>query len=76
MSDNETDYEIVYTLRRRLPGDEDFSEIGFGTSGMWSTPGECAHMLSSDVQNYAWEVEAGMPDPDGIKVEVEADDDR
>lgn len=76
MSDNETDYEIVYTLRRRLPGDEDFSEIGFGTSGMWSTPGECAHMLSSDVQNYGWEVEAGMPDPDGIKVEVEADDDR
>ena len=72
----EIDYEIVYTLRRRLPGEEDFTEIGFGTSGMWSTPDECAHMLSSAVQNYEWEAEAGMPDPDEIKAEVEADDDR
>lgn len=74
MSD-ETDYEIVYTLRRRLPGEEDFTEVGFGASGMWSTPDECAHMVLSAVQNYDWETEAGMPDPDEIRAEVEARND-
>jgi hypothetical protein len=72
---DDTDYEIVYTLRRRLPGEEDFTEVGFGVSEMWSTPGECAHMVLSAVQNYGWETEAGMPDPDEIRAEVEARND-
>ena len=66
MSD-EVEYEIVYTLRRRKPGREDFEEIG-----QWSSPEQCAHMVVSDIQNYGWETEGNMPDPQTIKVEVEA----
>ncbi len=66
-----TDYEIVYTLRRRSPGEEDFSDIGFGISGIWSTPDECGHMVLSDIQNYAWETEAGMPDPEEIRSDLD-----
>ena len=61
-----TDYEIVYTLRRRQPGEEDFSDIGFGTSGIWDTPDECGHMVLSDIQNCGWETEGDMPTPDEI----------
>ena len=71
MSD-EVEYEIVYTLRRRKPGQKDFEEIGFGISGQWSSPEQCAHMVVSDIQNYGWETEGDMPDPQTIKAEVEA----
>ena len=71
----ETDYDIVYTLRRRLPGEEDFSDIGFGVSGMWSSPDECAHMVISDIQNNTWETEGDMPDPEQIRADLENDDD-
>lgn len=67
----ETDYEVIYTLRRRLPGEEDFSDIGFGTSGMWSSPDECAHMVTSDIQNNAWETEGDMPSPEQIQADLE-----
>lgn len=70
MSD-ETEYEIVYTIRRRQPGEEDFTEIGFGISGAWTDPAQCGHILLSDMQNYSWEVENGMPDPEDIKADVE-----
>lgn len=73
MSD-EAEYEVVYTLRRRLPGEEGFTEIGFGASGAWTSPDECAHGVMSDIQNYGWETEGDMPDPDGIKKEVEDTD--
>lgn len=64
-------YEIVYTLRRRSPGKEDFSDIGFGISGIWSTPDECGHMVLSDIQNYAWETEGNMPTPEEIRQDLE-----
>jgi hypothetical protein len=57
------DYRIEYTIFRRLDGEEDFTEIGFGSSGEWSSPDQAAHMVNSDVQNGGWETEAGMPDP-------------
>ena len=69
---DETEYEIVYTIRRRMPGEEDFTDIGFGISGAWSDPAQCGHILLCDVQNYGWEAEGGMPDPDEIKRDVEA----
>ena len=69
---DEVEYEIVYTLRRRKPGQKDFEEIGFGISGQWSSPEQCAHMVVSDIQNYGWETEGDMPDPQTIKAEVEA----
>lgn len=70
MSDDELDYDIVYTIRRRLPGEDDFTEIGFGAA-MGSTPEDAMHFAFSDIQNYNWEVEDGMPDPKDIKREIE-----
>ena len=70
----ETEYEILYQLGRRLPGENDFTEIGFGASSAWTTPGQCAHILMSDVQNYGWETEADMPDPDEIKHAIESEE--
>lgn len=57
------DYRIEYTIFRRLDGEEDFTEIGFGQSGEWSSTDEAVHIVNSDVQSGCWETEAGMPDP-------------
>lgn len=65
-------YRIEYTITRYRPGkDDDFTEIGFGSSGSWSSIDQCAHMVNSAVQNKDWETSKGMPDPDT----VEADED-
>lgn len=64
-------YRIEYSIQRAESDEGDFEEVGFGSSGGWSTPAEAAHMLSSAVQNYGWETEKGQPDPDEIKADVE-----
>ena len=74
MTTDEIEYEIVYTLRRRLPGEEDFSEIGFGISGMWTSPEQCAYIVTSDIQSFGWETEGDMPDPGQIKADLERTD--
>ena len=33
----------------------------------------CAYAVGSDVQNYCWETERGMPDPDKIRADVESE---
>lgn len=67
----EIDYEITYSLRRRQPDDDDYTEIGFGSSGGWSSPEACAYAVGSDIQNYCWETERGMPDPHEIRADIE-----
>jgi hypothetical protein len=57
------EYRIEYTITRRRGGEADFTEIGFGSSGAWSDVDQCAHILSSSIQNRQWETEAGMPAP-------------
>ena len=69
----ETEYEITYSLRRRQPDDDDYTEIGFGSSGGWSSPEACAYAVGSDIQNYRWETERGMPDPDEIRADIEGE---
>jgi hypothetical protein len=58
-----TEFRIEYTITQRLDGEDDFTEIGFGSSGAWGDVDQCAYAVSSSVQNYAWETEPGMPDP-------------
>lgn len=70
MSEN-TEYEITYSLRRKGPGEDDFTEVGFGSSGGWDSPAYAAHILSSDIDKYLWETSPGMPDPGDIKRDVE-----
>ena len=75
MNDTSTQYRIEYTLQRRQPGDDDFTDIGFGSSGGWESPRECAHMVASDIDNNAWETQRGMPEPESIGREGRDDDD-
>lgn len=64
--DDETEYRIEYVIQRRLPGEDDFTEIGFGSSSAWTSVDQCAHILSSDVQNRQWEHESHQPDPSEV----------
>ena len=66
-----TEYRIDYTLQRRREGEDDFADIGFGSSGAQPDPGQAAHMVESDVANEQWETEGDMPDPKEIKADVE-----
>lgn len=70
--DDETEYRIEYTIQRRLGGEDDFSDVGFGSSGAWSDPEQCVHMVSSDVGNFQWENEPGMPTSEEIRAAVES----
>ena len=66
-----TEYRIEYTLQRKRPQDEDFIDIGFGSSGGSETPKAACHNIVSDVDNENWETEGDMPDPRDIKSDIE-----
>ena len=66
-----TDYRIEFSIQRRADGEDDFAEVGFGSSGAEGTVDQAAYMVESVVQNRAWETNPGMPDPDSLK---ESDD--
>ncbi|MEV5819258.1 hypothetical protein AB0L22_08795 [Micromonospora haikouensis] len=57
------EYRINYTIERRLPGETDPTEIGFGSSGAWGDLDAALYSVQSDVQNRQWETEPGQPDP-------------
>lgn len=69
---DETEYRIEYQIQRRRPEDEDFTDIGFGSSGGWGDVDAALYAMSSDVDNYQWETESGMPDPQDVKADIEA----
>lgn len=62
-----TEYRIDYTITRRRPGEDDFAEIGFGSSGAWTGIDQCADMVGAAVQHREWETSDGMPDPDDVE---------
>ena len=64
------DYRIEFTIQRREPGDEDFTDIGFGSSGSWGSLDGATHMADSLLQSREWETEPGMPDPDSVDAET------
>jgi hypothetical protein len=66
-----TDYRIDFTITRRKSGEDDFTEIGFGSSGAWATPEHAAEMIATDLQHGTWETSDGMPDPDSVMADVE-----
>lgn len=61
-----TEYRIEFSVQRQQDGEEDFTEIGFGSSGSWSDVDQAAHMLESAVANREWETTPGMPDPESV----------
>lgn len=62
--DDETDYRIDFSVQRRGPGDEDFTEIGFGSSAGCGSVNSAAYAVESMVQNRIWETSPGMPEPE------------
>lgn len=61
-----TEYRIEFTITRQEDGEDDFSEIGFGSSGAWSALDQCAHIVASIIDNNTWEHDNGMPHPNEI----------
>lgn len=55
-------FRIDYTITRRRNGEDDFTEIGFG-SGSGGTVDAALYHAQSDVQNRLWETAEGMPEP-------------
>jgi hypothetical protein len=59
-------YRIDYTILRRLDGEDDYTEVGFGSTEGWGTVEQAAHILQSAVENGDWETGDGMPDPSEV----------
>lgn len=76
MTDNDTEYRIEYSIQRRRGEEDDFSEIGFGSSGSESTISGAVFALESYVANHQWETTPGMPNPEEIKDGIEGGESR
>lgn len=71
-----TEYRIEYQIQRRSEGDDDFAEIGFGSSGGCDSTDAAAFAVESYVVNGQWETEAGQPDPEDVLSEIAKEADR
>lgn len=60
------EFRVEFQIQRRLPGEDDFTEVGFGSSGGWSSVEQASHMAESAIVNREWETEPGQPDPDEV----------
>lgn len=58
------DYRIDFSVQRRDDGEDDFTEIGFGSSAAHGTVNAAAYDVESIMQNRMWETQPGMPDPE------------
>ena len=63
-----SEFRIEYSIKRSEDG-EDFTEIGFGSSGAWGDVDSAVHAVTSYIQNRQWETGPGMPDPDEVDAE-------
>ncbi len=61
-----TEYRIDFTITRPRGGEDDFTEIGFGSSGAWDDVSQAAHIVLASVQNGEWETSGDMPDPSEV----------
>lgn len=57
-----SDFRIDYTISRRLPGENEYTEVGFGGAG-GSSVDDALYFVQSAVQNREWETSPDMPDP-------------
>lgn len=64
-----TDYRIEFTISRRLDGEDDFIEIGFGSSGASGEVDGAAYAVETLVQRREWETTDGQPDPETVDKE-------
>lgn len=64
--DGRVEYRIDFTIQRRVAGDDDFSDVGFGSSGAWSSLNAASHAAASAIDNREWDTERGMPAPEDV----------
>lgn len=51
-----TEYRVEFSITRRLPDEDDFTEIGFGSSGAWESVEQANHMAASAIDRPdSWE---------------------
>ena len=62
----EYEYRITYAIEAAIVDTDEWEEIGFGSSGAWSSVDAAAYDVECQIQSRAWEVEGGMPDPRSI----------
>jgi len=60
------EYRIEFSINRRDAGEDDFTEIGFGSSGAWSSVNQASHMAASAIECREWETTRGMPNPSEV----------
>lgn len=56
-----TEYRIEYQITRRRDGEDDFAEVGFGSTSACESVNDAAYELESAIQNQLWENEPGQP---------------
>ena len=71
MSGKKWEYRIKFSIERSAEGKDDFTEIGFGSSGAGGDVAGVLYEVESIVGNYQWETQSGMPDPEKIRAESE-----
>ena len=59
-------FRVEFTLMRKRAGEDDYTEIGFGSSGGSGTVDHAMHLAQSAVQNREWETTDGQPDPRSV----------
>jgi hypothetical protein len=60
-------FRIDYTIAYRGPEDDDFREIGFGSTAGAATVDAAAYEMESNIQRREWETDGDMPDPSAVK---------
>lgn len=65
-------YRITYSIERALSDDDEFVEIGFGSSVTGHDVDSCAYDVESDVQRGSWETSGDMPEPREVQAEIAA----
>jgi hypothetical protein len=56
-------YRIEFTIQGQGPDDEDYADIGFGSSCGWDSIDAALYEVDSIVQNRMWETTPDMPEP-------------
>lgn len=59
-------FRIDYTISRCRPGEDGYTEIGFGGTGGEGTVEDALYFVQSVIQNRQWETSPGMPDPEEV----------
>jgi hypothetical protein len=58
------EYRVEFSITRRLDDEDDFTEVGFGTSGAWESIEAAEYAAGSYIANRQWETTEGMPEPE------------